>query len=111
MERQVFDVVGEGVKSPQMVIDPEAGACQRIILLKRSSLEPHLFQSRKIPHEGENSGGPGVIVPDEPARQSREVGENSQQHNHPRSGEVGVDTVALLPHRCHQLLRCANFRS
>ena len=78
MQEDVFQMVAERILSVELMVKPEAGVRDRIILLRRARFEPDAAQASQRA-QGQIGGHIDIVVPDEPGAQDREINQTDQQ--------------------------------
>jgi hypothetical protein len=78
VQQHVDGVVAEGVEPPEVVLDPEGGEDQRIVLRRGTRLGPDLLQAGGRAEQAV-LGHIRVVIPDEPGAQGRNVGYDRHQ--------------------------------
>lgn len=81
MQEEIFHMVGQCPRAPELVIEPEGAAAERVVLLERRGLCPHAQKPANILHQGRDVCRPRVIVPYEAAIERREVGDEGGDEN------------------------------
>jgi hypothetical protein len=79
VQRDIHGVIAEWMKSPELILNPEDGAGNWIILLQSEEIEPEPTETtrsfeRAIVHQ------PGVVVPDEAIAEGWQIGEHGKGH-------------------------------
>ena len=80
MEENVFEVVGEGVEAPKLIVNPEGSGGERVVLLSGSWDRPELQEA--IPQlEGPlHVDNPFVVVKDQGTGEAGPVDDDGSQH-------------------------------
>ena len=78
VQDDVHQVIAQRGVAPQLVLDPEGGVQQRIILLRGPQVEPDAVQS--VPRAQFGAGHVRVIVPDESAVPGRLICQEDRDH-------------------------------
>jgi hypothetical protein len=79
VQRDIHGVIAERMKSPELILNPEGGAGDWIILLQGEEIEPEPIKTvrsfkRAIVHQ------PRIVVPDEVIAERRQIGEHREGH-------------------------------
>ncbi len=75
MQEDVLNVIGRRPKSPETVVEPEAGAGERDVLLQDRGMNPQGEQPGSAFEIGLQSGRPGIVIPNELPAQAGKIGE------------------------------------
>src|SRR5207249_10108294 len=87
VQRDVDEMVAEGARAPEMILEPEGRLGERVVLGRSAGLEPYGAESA----EGSQQpivGYPGLVVPDEAAAEDRKIGERGDEHDRGEADEA-----------------------
>ena len=76
MEKNVFEVVGEGVEAPKLVVDPEGSGGERVILLGGAGDSPELQEAIPQLERPLHVDDPFVVIEDQCAWEAGPVSDN-----------------------------------
>src|ERR1041384_1476716 len=90
MQNRMNEVIAQRVQTPQMVLNPETGMNQRVVLRSRGELKPDSPQPMEITQRGILCDI-GIVVPYVAGVPHLLIG------NHDRQGEKGAEKPGRLP--------------
>lgn len=80
MEENIFEVVGEGVEAPELIVDPEGSGGKRVVLLGGAWDRPELQEALPQFESPLHVDDPFVVVEDQGAWEAGPVNDDGTQH-------------------------------